>query len=148
MEFGIGGTEKPKDGGNEAFADLSMNRTLFVQKLTGDAPYTPEMVQDLKTVDEVFGYYKPNKEVEFATEEGAPVNEELTFGNLGDFGKKGIIKQSKYLREVSNKQEQYLNIAKDLKSNKALQGVVQNPELREAFTNAIRAMLKELEEAK
>src|SRR5687767_13648408 len=104
MEFGIGGTEKPREGGTEAFADLSMNRTLFVQKLTGDAPYTPEMVQDLKTVDEVFGYYKPTKEIDFTSEEGAPITEELTFGGLGDFGRKGIIKQSKYLQEVNNKQ--------------------------------------------
>lgn len=147
MEFGIGGTEKQMDNANEAFADLSMNKTLFIQKLTAEAPYQPELVYDLKTVDDVFNHYKPAIEAEFTNEEGVPTNEELRFTNLGDFGRKGIIKQSKYLQEVANKQEQYLKIVKDMKSNKALQTVVQNKDTREAFTNALRAMLKELEDS-
>ena len=147
MEFGIGGTQKQDDSGGDGFAALSQNRTMFVQKLTDEESFQPQLVEDLKSVEDVFGFFKPNKKVEFADEQGVPVEEELRFGNLGDFGSKGITKQSKYLQDVSNKQEQYLKVVKDLKSNKALQSVVQNPETREAFVTAIRAMLKELEDA-
>ncbi len=147
MEFGIGGTQKKDDSGGEGFAALSQNRTLFVQQLTDEAPFTPSLVEDLKSIEDVFGYFKPSKKVEFANEEGVPVEEELRFGNLGDFGSKGITKQSKYLQEVKNKEEQYLKVVKDLKSNKALQSVIQNPETRETFVTAIRAMLQDLEES-
>lgn len=147
MDFGIGGTERDMNNANEAFADIAMNKTLFIQKLTPEAPYQPDLVKDLETVDQVFGYFKPAKEVTFETEEGVPVNEELRFGNLGDFGSKGITKQSKYLNEVSSKQQQYLKIVKDLKSNKALQSVVQNADTKEAFVTALKAMIKDLEDS-
>jgi predicted component of type VI protein secretion system len=146
MDFNVGATEDHKDA-NEAFAELSMNKTLFVQKLTSHDAYQPELVMDLKTVDDVFNHYQPNQEMDFTDEDGAPISEDLRFSNLGDFGSKGIVKQSKYLQAVSNKQDQYLSIAKDLKSNKTLQAVLQNKETKEAFMGAIAAMIKDLEDA-
>ena len=147
FEYGIGGSERKLDNANEAFADIQMNRTIFVQKLTGEAPYAPQAVYDLKTVDAVFNHFQPNVEVEMETEDGSTFNEQLQFSNLGDFGSKGIIKKSKYLQEVNDTKDESLKIVKELKSNKALQAILQNKENKEAFLSGIQAMIKELEEA-
>jgi predicted component of type VI protein secretion system len=147
FEYGIGGSERKLDNANEAFADIQMNRTIFVQKLTGEAPYAPQAVYDLKTVDAVFNHFQPAVEVEMETEDGSTFNEQLNFNNLGDFGSKGIIKKSKYLQEVNDTKDESLKIVKELKSNKALQAILQNKENKEAFLAGIQAMIKELEEA-
>jgi hypothetical protein len=145
-EYGIGGTERKTDIANEGFAEIQQNRTLFVQKLTPQTPYEPELVPNLKTVDEVFQHYKPALEVQFETEEGATHSEGLRFQNLGDFGSKGISNQSKFLQALGNKQEQYQKIVKELKSNKALRTIVEDKENKQAFVNALQALIKELEE--
>ena len=41
--YGIGGNEVEVDA-NESIADIPSNRTLMVQKLTDEAPVTPETV--------------------------------------------------------------------------------------------------------
>ena len=40
------------------------------EKLTSDPAYKPEVVHDLKNIDEVFQHYQPEVEMEFETEEG------------------------------------------------------------------------------
>jgi len=146
FEYGIGGTERKLDDANEGVADIPQNRTIFAQKLTQEAPYVPDAVYGLKTTEEVFGHFQPAAEVEFETEDGSSVAENLQFRNLGDFGSKGIKSQSKYLQELSNKEDQHLKIIKELKSNKAIQAIVQNKDTKAAFLTAIQAMIKELEE--
>ncbi len=53
QEYGIGGTEVKGDA-SEAFVEIPQNRTLFIEKLTNEAPVKPQMTEGLKTVDEVF----------------------------------------------------------------------------------------------
>ena len=146
FDYSIGGTDR-KDEGSEAISELPLNRTLFVQKLTGEAPFTPQLVTDLKTVDEVFEHFKPEVEVEYETEEGTSQPENLRFGNLGDFGSSGIKRQSKYLSDLTSKEDNYLKIVKELKSNKALQTIVQGKDTKQALMTSLQAMIKELEEA-
>ncbi len=145
-EYGIGGTERKNDNANEGFVEIQQNRTLFIQKLTADTPYEPELVQNLKTIDEVFQHYKPSVNVEFETETGASASENVQFKNLGDFGTKGILGQSKFLQNLNNKQQQYQKIVKELKSNKALRNIMEDQESKQAFINAVRALIAELEE--
>jgi len=147
FEYGIGGNERKLNNANEAFADIQMNRTIFVQKLTGEAPYAPQAVRDLKTVEEVFNHFQPAVEVEMQNEDGSSFNENLQFTNLGDFGPKGILKKSKFLQDTNEIKEQSLKVVKELKSNKALQTILQNPESKATFLAGIQAMIKELEEA-
>src|SRR5215218_10007300 len=96
FNYGIGGMEVPKDA-SEAIADIPQNRTLMIEKLTADAPIKPEIVEDLKTVEEVFGHFKPKIDVEFAKDDGTSTKETLSFSNLGDFGAKGITTQSNFI---------------------------------------------------
>jgi len=80
---GIGGQVRPQEA-SEAISEISQNRTLLVEQLTSDPPVKPEMVEGLKTVEEVFEHFKPKVEVEFEQEDGSEIKEELSFNNLGD----------------------------------------------------------------
>ena len=51
-DYGIGGNEVNVDA-NESIADIPSNRTLLVQKLTDEAPASPETVYGLQTVEDV-----------------------------------------------------------------------------------------------
>ena len=57
FNYGVGGQEVKQDA-SEAIADIPLNRTMFVQKLTDTEPTRPQAIYDLKTVDEVFEFFK------------------------------------------------------------------------------------------
>ncbi|MBQ0786308.1 MAG: hypothetical protein KBT69_02340 [Oceanihabitans sp.] len=145
--YGIGGTEVKTDA-NEAIQEIPQNRTLFVEKLTQDQPIKPEVVTGLKTVEEVFEHYKPEVEVEFEDVDGVGRKENLNFKNLGDFGGKGITKQSKFLKDLNTEKDQYIKIVKQLKTNKILKTALENPEAKASLLEAMRALLTEIEESK
>jgi len=147
FNYGVGGQEVKQDA-SEAMMDLDQNRTLFVQKLTQDEAIKPEAVYDLKTIEEVFEYYKPNVGVEFQNAEGVGVNETIRFGNLGDFSSKSITEQSSFLQDLSIQKEQYQKIVKQLKTNKLMKNVIENPDTKSAFINSLQALIQELEETK
>ena len=146
MEYGIGGTEGARETGSESITDLSKNRTLFITQLTDDAPYNPELITDVQTLDQAFSMYKPSKEVSFTLEDGSSTTEMLEFNNVGDFGPKGITQQSEYLNGQKQLEDQYRSLRKELKSNKALQAIVSSPETKQAFLDSISALLAELEQ--
>jgi hypothetical protein len=142
----IGGQLVPQQS-FEAITQISSNRTLLVQQLS-TKPTKLEPITGLKTVDEVFEHFKPSAKVEFETADGKPINEELNFNNLGDFGKDGIISQSEFLTESKTQQETYQKVAKQLRTNKILKSALQNPETRQAFLQSIEAMIQEIDAAK
>ncbi|MDO6597309.1 hypothetical protein Q4512_10330 [Oceanihabitans sp. 2_MG-2023] len=145
--YGIGGTEVKTDA-NEAIQEIPQNRTLFVEKLTQDQPIKPEVVTGLKTIEEVFEHYNPEVEVEFEDTDGVGRKENLNFKNLGDFGDKGITKQSSFLKDLHTEKDQYIKIAKQLKTNKILKAALENPEAKASLLEAMRALLTEIEESK
>ena len=103
--YGIGGNEVPQDA-NESITDIPENRTLLIEKLTDDPAISPEVVEGLKTVEEVFDHYKPTVDVEFKDKQGQFKNEELKFNNLGDFGKEGLSRQSEFLKELTAERDE------------------------------------------
>lgn len=146
QEYGIGGTEVKGDA-SEAISEIPQNRTLMVEKLTDDTPAKPEIVKGLTSIDDIFNHFAPKVEVEFEDLEAASKTEELSFQSLADFGAKGITAQSEFLKDLTNQKDQYLKIIKQLKSNRMLRKALGNQETKEAFLNAIYAMIKEMEEA-
>lgn len=144
-EIEIGGQLVPQQS-FEAIAQISSNKTLFVERLTSK-PTKPEVVKGLKTIDEVFQHFKPTIEVEFTNAEGAPVKEELSFKNLGDFNKQGVIDQSDFLKKVQLEQATFQNIYKQLKSNKILKSALGTPESKTAYINALKSLINEIEAA-
>ncbi len=143
--YGIGGTEVKTDA-NEALQEIPQNRTLLIEKLTQDQPIKPQVVKGLKTIDDVFEHYKPQVEVDFEDSEGVLKKEKLTFNNLGDFGDKGITRQSSFLKGLSTEKDQYVKIIKQLKTNKILKAALTDTEAKQALLESIRALLTEIEE--
>jgi predicted component of type VI protein secretion system len=144
--YGIGGTEVPNEA-NEALSEIAQNRTLMVEKLTDEAPFKPEIVQGLTSVDDVFNHFQPSVDVEFEDSEGTSKEETLSFKSLADFGVDGITAQSGFLKDLTSQKEQFLKIIKQLKSNKLLRKALENKETKEAMLNTIYAMVREIEEA-
>lgn len=144
-EVEIGGQLVPQQS-FEAITQISSNRTLLVQKLTGK-PTKPEPVTGLKTIDDVFNHFKPNVKVEFENEQGAPVKEELYFKNLADFRKEGITGQSDFLKSLNEQKENYQMFIKQLKSNKILKSALSNPDAKKAYLQALQSMIQEIENA-
>jgi len=144
-EIEIGGQLVPQQS-FEAIAQISSNKTLFVERLTSK-PAKPEIIKGLKTLDEVFQHFKPTAEVEFETADGAPVKENLSFHNLADFGKQGLIDQSEFLKGLQLEQETFQNIYKQLNSNKILRSALSDPDARASYINALKMLISEMESA-
>jgi hypothetical protein len=147
FNYGVGGNSVPQEA-SEAMADLAQNRTLFVQQLTSEPPIRPEAVYDLKTIEEVFAHFQPNVDVDFQTADGTSKSENLRFGNVGDFGTNSITAQSPFLQEQAMQQDQYQKVIKQLRTNKLIQKVMENPETKAAFLGSLQSLLEELEEKK
>lgn len=141
--YGIGGNEVKLDA-NEAILEIPQNRTLIAQKLTGDTPIRPELVQGLNTIEQVFEHFKPTAKVNFEDADGATKPEELKFSNLGDFGIKGITNQSKFLSNLQTEKDQYQKIIKQLKTNKILKSALDDPDAKSALMETIQDLISEL----
>ena len=143
---GIATTILAPDPVGEGFVEISPNKTLFIQKLTYDDPIRPEIVEDLQKVEDVFAHFKPSCDVELDKEDGSSIKENFQFGGLGDFDAKNLTNQSAYLKNLNLEYDAYLKIIKQLKSNKSLANVVQNPDTKTAFIDALKSLVSELEE--
>ncbi len=144
FDYQVGGNAVKTDA-SEGMADIPMNRSLFVQKLTANDPVRPESVYDLKTVDEVFEHFKPAVDVEFETPEGSAKEETLNFRSVADFKASNMVQQSAFLQGLNSEKEGYAKIMKQLKTNKLLKNVVENPEMKEAFVAALQNLIQELD---
>lgn len=143
---GIATTILAPDPVGEGFVEISPNKTLFIQKLTYDDPIKPDIVEDLQTVEAVFEHFRPEVDVEMDKEDGSTINENFQFGGLGDFDPKNLTNQSPFLKNLDIEYGAYLKIIKQLKSNKSLANVIQNPETKAAFISALKSLAAELDE--
>lgn len=144
FDYEIGGNERKVDT-SEAFGEIAPNKTLFIQKLTDNEPIKPEKVEGLRNVEDVFEHFKPKVNIDIEKEDGGHASETLHFENLGDFNAKKLVQQSPYMRKLNIQREMYLNIIKQLKTNKTLKTTLDNPETKEAFIDALKSIVKELE---
>jgi hypothetical protein len=144
--YGIGGTEVRLDA-SEAILEIPQNKTLLVEKLTTNTPVKPEIITGLKTIDDVFDKFKPEIDVEYENSDGSVQKENIKFTNLGDFGLKGITRQSNFLGDLTTEKEQYAKIIKVLKNHKVLKLALANPDAKAALISAIKGLIVELEES-
>ena len=143
LEYGIGGNEVKVDT-SEAIANIPENRSLIVEQLTADEPVTPEAVKGLSTIEEVFAHFLPNIDVEFENEEGQPVKENFRFSSVADFSVKNMTQNSPFLHKLDTEKTFYEGMVTQLRSNKVLQRVLENPESKKAFISALEALSNEL----
>lgn len=145
-DYGIGGNEVNVDA-NESIADIPSNRTLLVQKLTDEAPVSPETVYGLQTVEDVFEHFSPSVNVEMQDDYGEDVLETMRFKNLGDFNADKLKENSDFLSKLDVEKEQNIKIARQLSSNKALLKALANPETRQAILDLLQSSLDEVNNA-
>ncbi len=145
--LGIGGNEVKGDA-NEALTDIPQNRTLIAGKLTPNAPLKPEVVEGLRTIEDIFEQFEPKLKVPFQDKDGRTVNEELGFKNLGDFGKKGITNNSVFLKELEIESNQYKKMMKQLKTNKILKTALEDAGAKKSLIETIDALIEEIKNTK
>jgi hypothetical protein len=143
--YDIGGQERKLEV-SEGISDIPQNRTMLIERLTDNPPLSPQIVPDLKSINDVFAFFKPAKAVEFGTEDGSSVSEELHFGSLADFGKQGIVNQSAYLNELSHQADDLQKFGRQLKSNKILKTLLENKEAKAAYLACIQGLMDELDQ--
>lgn len=146
FEYGIGGNEVRVDA-SESIAAIPENRTLLVEQLTSEEPVNPEVVTGLTNMEQVFEHYKPQIEVEFENADGQPVSETFHFGSVGDFDIKNMTKDSSFLSGLNTEKNFFESLTKQLRSNKVLQRVLENPEAKQAFITSLKGILEEMEAA-
>lgn len=144
---GIGGQEVKGDA-SEALNEIPQNRTLIAGKLTPNTPIKPQVVEGLKTVEDVFEHYQPEVKIPFEDANGGTVNEDIRFDHLGNFGKKGIIGKSDFLQGLEIESVQYQKIIKQLKSNKILKMALEDADAKESLIATIDALIGEIKDAK
>jgi len=145
-DYGIGGNEVKKDL-NDSIANIPSNRTLLIQKLTDEAPATPEATYNLKTMEAVFEKFAPSVKLEHTDEDGGNVKENLSFNNLGDFNADKIKSNSSFLNKLDIEKDQYLKISRQLSSNRALIKALNNPETKIAFMKVLEESINEIDQA-
>ncbi len=145
--LGIGGNEVKGDA-NEALTDIPQNRTLIAGKLTPNAPVKPEVVEGLRTIEDAFEHFEPKLKIPFEDKDGGTVNEELSFTNLGDFGKNGITNNSVFLKELEIESDQYKKMIKQLKTNKILKAALEDAEAKQSLVETIDALIQEIKNTK
>lgn len=143
LEYGIGGNEVKIDA-SESIAAIPENRTLIVEQLTSDEPVNPEVVTGLTSIEQVFGHYKPEIDIEFENAEGQNINETFHFKSVADFSVKNMTTQSSFLNALNTEKNFYESLTKQLRSNKVLQRALENPESKQAFITALQGILDEL----
>lgn len=144
FQYGIGGNEVKPDA-SEAINAIPENKTLICQKLTQDEPLMPETVKGLSTIEDVFRHFQPQVDISFADESGAEKDETLSFRNVGDFTVGKMIDRSPFLTDLNVQKEQFSKITKQLKTNKVLRSMLENPDTRQAFIDSLQSLIQELE---
>jgi len=145
LDYEIGGNEVKIDG-SESIAQIPENRTLLIEKLTAEEPTNPEAVEKLSTIEAVFAHFTPNIDIEFENEAGQPVKENMKFSNVGDFSVKNMTANSDFMNGLSQQNNFYELLTKQLRSNKVLQRALEDPETKEAFINALLQLRNEIED--
>ncbi|CEN35818.1 hypothetical protein [Capnocytophaga cynodegmi] len=146
LNYGIGGNEV-KTEASEAIGNIPENRTLLVEKLTSEDPITPQAIEGLTSIEEVFATFQPNVDIEFETAEGEPVQENFSFQNTGDFQIKNLTAQSQFLKKLEIQRDFYTKLVKQLRTNKILQRALENEDTKKAFIQALTQLRNELREA-
>lgn len=142
-KYELGGHEVKQGTGGEAVNALDQNKTMVISKLTQDDPLKPEFHEDLKTISDVFDRFKPSVDIEFQDADGAPVNNDLQFRSVADFGKKGLIKNSDFLQDLEAQRSEYQKFIKMLKI-KQMNNIINDAEAKQSYIGALQNMIDEL----
>lgn len=129
-----------------SLSPVSLNKTLYVAKLSDDYNPTPEAVPGLESVEDVMESFKPEIQVMLEDENGSLSPETFQFRQMGDFSREGMVEQSTLMRDLNRKVLDLKKMDMQFKSNKLLQNALLNPEAKQVILEMIQQMLDEIEQ--
>ena len=132
---------------SDAIVEFPQNRTLMIEQLTDTPPAKVDFQHEFATMEDVFDHYKPNVDVEFENVNGQPVKENLKFNATKDFDEDGLMKNSKFLNDISLDIKTYADMEQQLVKNKVLRDALANEASRKDLVVALQAILAELQQA-
>ena len=130
-----------------SLSPVSLNKTLYVAKLSDDYNPTPEAVPGMESVEDVMEHFKPEVNVMLEDEQGSISNETFQFRQMGDFSREGLMEQSTLMRDLNRKVLDIKKMDMQFRSNKLLQNALINPEAKQVILEMIQQMLDEIEQA-
>ena len=130
-----------------SLSPVSLNKTLYVAKLSDDYNPTPEAVPGMESVEDVMEHFKPEVNVMLEDEQGSLSNETFQFRQMGDFSREGLMEQSTLMRDLNRKVLDLKKMDMQFRSNKLLQNALINPEAKQVILEMIQQMLDEIEQA-
>lgn len=130
-----------------SLSPISLNKTLYVAKLSDDYSPTPEAVPGLESVEDVMEHFKPEVGVMLEDQDGATSYENFQFRQMGDFSREGLVDQSELMRNLNSKITDLRKMDMQLRSNKLLQNALLNPQAKQIILEMIQQMLDEIEQA-
>jgi len=143
---------------------LSENKTLYVDQFTADVTFEnrglamEEVEEDgqkrgvyPRSMKEVFAYYKPKVEVDFAGDGGESKKEVLNFNEMKDFdinnGKGNLVTNSPFLSDLRSKKDNCETVQKQIEKNARLREILKDAEARGELKALLESILVELNES-
>jgi len=133
----------------DGIIEFPQNRTLYADQFTDEAPSSDEDREGFKAknMKEVFEHYQPSKKgVTLETEAGGAAFEDFDFKSIKDFEDEQLIEQSELLSTEKGKIDAFNSVIAQLEKNKTLRNALKDDAARGSLTNALKALLAELEE--
>lgn len=136
-KFILGATERVKKDDSIPVELLPSNKILYAARLNSDEDpdVTPTKCTNLK---EVFEKFRPSFDVELETDQGEPVNADFEIHAMKDFSPKELIEKNDYLQKTYYSKEMMADLEKQLKKNKPLQKLLQDPEKKDALLKVMQ----------
>jgi len=128
----------------EKVVEIPFNRVLFTGKFTDVNPTKPELAQEVRSLSQLFEYYKPIVKVPFRNAAGKTFAESFRFHSIDDFAIRAMEGQSNYISALERKRTQQQKIVRQLRSNTQLQQVLNDPEQREALREKLLSLSKKM----
>ncbi|QQY81746.1 type VI secretion system contractile sheath protein TssC [Tamlana sp. s12] len=126
-----------RDQYQEGVQELPTNRTFLIHRFTEKTPLLPEIIEDLKTLQDVFSHFKPQISVVLEGLSGEQVNETMVFRNISDFDVSRMAFRSPYLRAISHKINSYFDVLKTLQSQETFKAVTYDKGGQEPFFKTV-----------
>ena len=143
---------------------LSQNKTLYVDQFTADVTFenrglAMKEVEENgqkrgvypRTMKEVFAYFNPKVEVDFAGDGGETKKEVLHFKEMKDFeinnGKGNLITNSPFLSDLRSREENCETVQKQIEKNARLRDILKDAEAKNELKALLESILVELNES-
>lgn len=141
----------PDEESNAKVNPIDNNKTLFIDQFTTDVESDePQLYENIQTIGDAFAEMKPKVEVDFTTENGETVSEELHFTDIRDFEANGgegrLVQNSEYLSNLKLNLDLSRKMQKSIKQNQKLRKIMADNQGREELKQMLRSLLEELEQ--